>query len=111
MRAVAAEGLALEALPSEREFYEEATSGRRAFITSRLERPSLLYHVLVPQIRSPRCAAPKFAPEKTEPRCHTFAMGERVRNYASLTYHLVLALFFNGCRIHELARLTMQSTG
>ena len=38
-------------------------------------------------------------------------MGERVRELRESDTYLVLALFFNGCRIHELARLTMQSTG
>ena len=70
----AAEGLALETLPSDRagEFYEEATRGRSASHHLQVKAAlALLYHVLGSTNPFAECPAPKFAPEKTELRYHT----------------------------------------
>ena len=70
----AAEGLALETLPSERagEFYEEATRGRSASHHLQVKAAlALFYHVLGSTNPFAECPAPKFAPEKTELRYHT----------------------------------------
>jgi site-specific recombinase XerD len=115
----AAEGLALETLPSERagEFYEEATRGRSASHHLQAKAAlALLYHVLDSTNPFAECPAPKFAPEKTELRYHTASQlghllrelrGDRRSYFGHLTYHLATALFFTGCRFHEWARLTM----
>ena len=66
----AAEGLALQALSSERagEFYEEATRGRSASLHLQVKAAlALVYYVLGSANPFAECAAPKFAPEKTEP--------------------------------------------
>ena len=114
----AAEGLALETLPSDRagEFYEEATRGRSASHHLQVKAAlALLYHVLGSTNPFAECPAPKFAPEKTELRYHTSSqLGELLRElreerrsyFGHLTYHLAVALFFTGCRFHEWARLT-----
>ena len=70
----AAEGLALETLPSDRagKFYEEATLGRSASHHLQVKAAlALLYHVLGSTNLFAECPAPKFAPEKTELRYHT----------------------------------------
>ncbi|HEY5706855.1 MAG TPA: tyrosine-type recombinase/integrase [Terrimicrobiaceae bacterium] len=115
----AAEGLALQALPSERagEFYEEATRGRGASHSLQVKAAlALLYHVLGSTNPFAECAAPKFAPEKIELRYHTASqLGQLLRElredrrsyFGHLTYHLATALFFTGCRFHEWARLTI----
>src|SRR6267142_5341009 len=67
----AAEGLALETLPSERagEFYEEATRGRSASHHLQVKAAlALLYYVLGSTNPFAECPAPKFSPEKTELR-------------------------------------------
>jgi site-specific recombinase XerD len=113
----AVEGLALEALPSERagEFYEEATRGRSASHHLQVKAAlSLLHHVLGSTNPFAECPAPKFSPEKTELRYHTASqLGQLLRElrddrrsyFGHLTYHLATALFFTGCRFHESARL------
>ena len=113
------EGLALEALPAERagEFYEQATRGRSASHHLQVKAAlALLYDVLGSTNPFAECAAPKFAPEKTELRYHTASqlgqlsarIARRAFSYLGhLTYHLATALFFTGCRFHEWARLTI----
>ena len=115
----AAEGLVLETFPVERvgEFYEEATRGRSASHHLQVKAAlALLYHVLGSPNPFAECLAPKFAPEKTELRYHTSSqLGQLLRElrkdkasyFGHLTYHLATALFFTGCRYHELALLTM----
>jgi site-specific recombinase XerD len=115
----AAEGLALETLPSERagDFYEEATRGRSASHHLQVKAAlALLYNVLGSTSPFAECPAPKFAPEKTELRYHTASqLGQLLRElrqdrrsyFGHLTYHLATALFFTGCRFHEWARLTI----
>jgi site-specific recombinase XerD len=115
----AAEGLALETLPSERagEFYEETTRGRSASHHLQVKAAlALLYDVLGSTNPFAARPAPKFAPEKTELRYHTASqlglllreLREDRRSYfGNLTYHLATALFFTGCRFHEWARLTL----
>ena len=76
----AAEGLALETLPSERagEFYENATRGRSASHHLQVKAAlALLYHVLAPQIRSPSARLPNSRPRK--PSCVT----THLRNWES----------------------------
>ena len=115
----AAEGLVLETLPSERagEFYEEATRGRSASHHLQVKAAlGLLFDVLGSTNPFAECAAPRFMPEKTELRYHTASqLGQLLRElredrssyFGRLTYHLATALFFNGCRFHEWARLTL----
>ena len=103
----AAEGLALETLPSEKagEFYEEATRGRSASHHLQVKAAlALLYDVLGSTNPFAECPAPKFAPEKTELRYHTSSqLGQLVRElredrrsyFGHLTYHLALALSDN----------------
>ena len=109
----AAEGLALETLPSDRagEFYEEATRGRSASHHLQVKAAlALLYDVLGSTNPFAECPAPKFAPEKTELRYHTSSqLGQLLRElredrrsyFGHLTYHLAIALFFTGCRFHR----------
>ena len=81
----AAEGLALETLPSERagEFYEEATRGRSASHHLQVKAAlSLLYHVMGSTNPFAECPTPKFAPEKTELRYHIFAIGRALARTA-----------------------------
>jgi site-specific recombinase XerD len=79
----AAEGLALETMPSERagEFYEEATRGRSASHHLQVKAAlALLYNVLGSTNPFAECPAPKFAPEKTELRYHTASqLGQLLR--------------------------------
>jgi site-specific recombinase XerD len=79
----AAEGLALETLPSERagEFYEEATRGRSASHHLQVKAAlALIYDVLGSTNPFAECPAPKFAPQKTELRYHTSSqLGELLR--------------------------------
>ena len=115
----AAEGLALQALSSERagEFYEEATRGRSASLHLQVKAAlALVYYVLGSANPFAECAAPKFAPEKIELRYHTASqLGQLLRElrddrrsyFGHLTYYLATALFFIGCRFHEWARLTL----
>jgi site-specific recombinase XerD len=75
----AAEGLALETLPSERagEFYEEATRGRSASHHLQVKAAlSLLYHVLGSTNPFAECPAPKIrARENRAALPHLFAIG------------------------------------
>jgi hypothetical protein len=57
-----------------------------------------------------RCNRGKFAPEKTDLRYYTSSQlgqllgelrEERRSYFGNLTYHLAVALFFTGCRFHE----------
>ena len=80
----AAEGLALETLPSDRagEFYEEATRGRSASHPHLQVKAALalLYDVLDATNPFAECPAPKFSPEKTELRYHTASqLGQLLR--------------------------------
>jgi site-specific recombinase XerD len=79
----AAQGLALETLPSDRagEFYEEATRGRSASHHLQIKAAlSLLYHVLSSSNPFAECQAPKFAPEKAELGYHTASqLGQLLR--------------------------------
>ena len=115
----AAEGLALDKLPQDRagEFYEEVTRGRSASHHLQVKAAlALLYDVLGAANPFAKCVAPKFSPEKIEPRYHTASqLGQLLRElrkdrrsyFGHLTYHLATALFFTGCRFHEWARLTI----
>jgi site-specific recombinase XerD len=114
---VAAEGLGIEMLPLERagEFYDDATRGRSASHHLQVKAAlALLYDILDSTNPFAECVAPKFAPEKIELRYHTASqLGQLLRElrddrrsyFGHLTYHLATALFFTGCRFHELARL------
>ena len=114
----AAEGLALETLPTKRagEFYEFATRGRSASHHLQVKAAlTLLYKVLSSPNPFAECLAPKFQIEKIEMRYHTPSqlgqlLGElredRRSYFGHLTYHLATALFFTGCRFHEWATLT-----
>jgi site-specific recombinase XerD len=80
----AAEGLALETLPSDRagEFYEEATRGRSASHHHLQVKAALALLYDVPDATNPfaECPAPKFSPEKSEMRYHTASqLGQLLR--------------------------------
>ena len=84
----AAEGLALETLPSDRagEFYEEATRRRSASHHQLQVKAALalLYDVLDAPISFAESPAPKFSPEKTELRYHTASqLGQLLRELRS----------------------------
>jgi len=78
-----AEGLALETLPEDTagEFYKEATRGRSASHHLQVKATlALLYDALGATNPFAQCAAPKFAPEKTELRYHTASqLGQLLR--------------------------------
>ena len=63
------------------EFYEEATRGRSASHHLQVKAAlALLYDVLGATNPFAQCAAPKFAPEKTELRYHTASqLGQLLR--------------------------------
>jgi site-specific recombinase XerC len=118
----AAEGLALETLPSERagEFYEEATRGRSASHHLQVKAAlALLYDVLGSTNPFAECPAPKFAPRKlccaTTPlrnsasSCANCVRIKRViwGSYLSPGERALFHGLFTGCRFHELARLPM----
>jgi site-specific recombinase XerD len=70
----AAEGLALQTLPTERvgEFYEEATRGRSASHHLQVKAAlALLYDILGTTNPYAKCEAPKFAPKNIELCYHT----------------------------------------
>jgi hypothetical protein len=87
----AAEGLALETLPSDGagEFYEEAAGGRSASHHLQVKAAlSLLYRVLGSTNPFAECPTPKFAPQKTELERVTAraAIGEAVNRQTRVIY-------------------------
>jgi site-specific recombinase XerD len=111
----AAQGLALETLPSDRagEFYEEAIRGRSASHHLQIKAAlSLLYHVLSSSNPFAECQAPKFAPEKAELGYHTASqLGQLLRELRADTAAATSDISFITWRRALLHRLPVSRVG